>query len=477
LRTALAFFLILIFYGLLIFGTALFLPLHLSEITQAAAFLNFRWTSFIDWIGQTPGGAPLHYFSELPFALFAPDTKALLRVPSVICALGSVFCFFALTKRVPLQHPILALLLFLVIPTHLMYATQARPYELSLFLLLIATLLFFSLVDQPSVLMALAYAFLLTACLYAQPSAYLPAIDYTLALLGFANVKSYRRALWYALAATVVPLIAYMPYYLWTVGRRRGDWLTEQFPALNIKVAGVQAMMSLDAGSNPWFGVALLSVLLIGVIGAIISVMPLASYVEGAPAPPAALVQRRAVVFCLAGGALVTLLGQAAVSGWSGAAFMPYQIMWALPALVVVFCASLDALMRVPAMKSFSLLSPALAIIAMLLCIPGDVEYVKTEPPDMAKLAALVRPQLGGDTCVVFVSQRLSRYLFEVYDPSLSKYECQNFFHKRVVLAVHPFVRPEQEREARLFFRGLDFEETHREILGDGKIITMDSTR
>ncbi len=476
-RTALAFFLTLIIYGLLIFGTAFFMPLHLDEITQAAAFLNFEWHSFFNWIGQTPAGSPLHYIAEVPFALFAPDTKALLRVPSLICALGSVFCFFALTKRVPLDHPILALILFLGVPAHFMFATEARPYELALFLLLIATLQFFSLMAEPNFRSALAYAVFLTACLYAQPSSYLPAIGYALALLGFANVKSYRRALWYTLAATVIPLAAYMPYYLWTVGRRRGDWLMDQFPALNVKVAGLQAMMSLDPTSNPWFGIALLSILLIGLIGAVASVMPLASSVEGAPPPAAPLVKRRAVVFCLAGGVLVALLGQAAMSGWNGVTFMPYQIMWALPGLVVVFCASLDSLMRLPALKGMSLLGPTLAIIAILLCIPGDVEFLKTQPPDMAKLTALVRPQLGGDTCVVFVSQRLSRYLFEVYDPDLAKYECQNFFHKRVVLAVHPFVKPEQEREARLFFRGLDFEETHRDVLGDGKIITMDATR
>ena len=71
----------------------------------------------------------------------------------------------------------------------------------------------------------------------------------------------------------------------------------------------------------------------------------------------------------------------------------------------------------------------------------------------------------------------MSRYLFEVFDADLSKHECQNFFHKRVVLAIHPFVKPDQEREARIFFRGLDFEETHRDILGDGKVITMDAQR
>jgi hypothetical protein len=202
--------------------------------------------------------------------------------------------------------------------------------------------------------------------------------------------------------------------------------------------------------------------------------MPLGTFHEGAPVPPAGLVKKRAILFCLAGGAIVTILGETAVAGWTNAVFSPYQILWALPGMVVLFCAALDALVRVNAMKAMPLVNPALCVLAILLCVPGDMEYLQSVPPDISKLAAKVRPQLAGDSCVVFVSQRLSRYIFEVFDPELAKYECQNFFHKRVVLAVHPFVRPDQERDARVFFLGLEFAETNRTAIADGKVITMD---
>jgi hypothetical protein len=477
-RTALTFFIILIAYGLLILGTALLMPLRLGEILQAAAFLNFSWHGFFAWIASTPSGAPLHYLSQAPFALLSLDSKILLRFPSIIFALGSVFLFFSLAKRVPLQYPVFALVLFLAVPTHLSYATQARPYELGLFLMLLATLSFFNLVEKPGFFKSFVYAILLTACLYTQPSCYLPAVGYLLYLLGFANLKTYRRALWYAMAATVLPVMVYAPYYAWAGAQRRGDWLVEQFPAYAVKVAGLQALMSLDPEAwSPWFGIGLLGLLCFGLVGGILSTLPLGSYPDGAPPPPAPLIKRRAIVFCLAGGVILTLLAETAVSGWSNSSFAPYQALWALPGLVIVFCAALDALVRLPAMKGLSLVNPVFCVLAILLCIPGDFEYVRTQPDDQARLTALVRPQLEGDACVVFVSQRLSRYLFEVFDPGLAKYECQNFFHKRIILAIHPFVRPEQEREARIFFRGLDFEETHRDVLGDGKVITMDTHR
>ncbi len=477
-RTALAFFLILIVYGLVVIGTAVFMPLRLGEIIQAAAFLNFSWDSFFLWIARTPAGSPLHYLTQLPLALAGPDSRILLRLPTIIFALGSAFAFFALTRRVPLQHPTLALVLFLAIPTHLAYATQARPYELGMFLLLLATLSFFSLVEEPGFGKALVYAALLVACLYTQPSCYLPAVGYLIFLLGFANLKTYRRALWYAIGATALPLAAYAPYYAWAGLRREGFWLTEQFPADAIKVTGIQAFMSMDTEIwSPWFGIALVGILLIGLVGGISSTLPLGSYTDGAVPPTPALLRRRAVVFCLAGGAIVTLLGETALAGWTATVFAPFEILWTVPGLVIVFCAALDALTRLPLMKSASLFNPAVAIIAIALCIPGDAEYLRTEPNDMAKLTALIRPQLNGDACIVFVSQRLSRYLFEVFDPSLAQYECQNFFHKRVVLVMHPFVKPEQEREARIFFRALEMEETDRKVLGDGKVITMDAQR
>jgi hypothetical protein len=476
-RIALAFLIILIAYALLLLATILFLPLRLGEILQAAAFLNFSWDRFFAWIAQTPGGAPLHYLAQVPFALASPYSRLFLRIPSAIFALGSAISFFVLAKRVPLQHPLLALILFLMIPVHLAYATQGRPYELGLFLSLLAALSFFALVQKSSFVKALIYALLLTACLYTQPSCYLPGVGYLVYLLGFANLPSYRRALWYALPATILPLAAYAPYYAWA-GVQRAEGLAEQFPAYALKVAGIEALMSLDPETwSPWFGIGLMGVLLVGLVGGIWSTLPLGSYPEGAPAPSAGLMRKRAVLFCLAGGAIVTILGETALSGWTNAVFAPYQILWALPSLIILLCAALDALLRLKMLKSLALVGPAVCILAILLCIPGDVEYVRTPPPDMASLTALVLPQLQGDACVVFVSEGYSRYLFEVFEPDLAEHECKNFFHKRVVLAIHPFVRPDQERDARVYFHGLEFAETHRGIAGDGKIITMDAQR
>ena len=310
-RSALTFFVILICYGLLIVAADVYSPLRLGEILQAVGILHFSWASFFGWIAQTPRGAPLLTSRSCLWPWF-PQLAPLTAHSFPALRSRSAFAFFALAKRIPLRYPMLALVLFLAIPTHLAYATQGRPYELGLFLVLLATISFFALVNRPSVVNALIYGILVTACLYTDPSLYLPAIGYLLSLLGFANLKTYRRALWYVLAATIGPLAAYAPYYAWAGVQRGGDWwLTEQFPAYAVKVPGLEALMSLDSsGFNPWFGLALIGVLFLGLIAGVWSAMPLGSYPDGAPPPRADIVRVRAFVFCLAGGAIVYLPGR-----------------------------------------------------------------------------------------------------------------------------------------------------------------------
>ena len=85
-----------------------------------------------------------------------------------------------------------------------------------------------------------------------------------------------------------------------------------------------------------------------------------------------------------------------------------------------------------------------------------------------------VRPLLSSDSCVVFVSQGLSRSVLTYFDPELGRKECFHFFHTRVVLASHPYVRPDQQEDAESFFRGLNFSISKRMDVGQGTIVVMD---
>ena len=85
-----------------------------------------------------------------------------------------------------------------------------------------------------------------------------------------------------------------------------------------------------------------------------------------------------------------------------------------------------------------------------------------------------LRPLLSGDACLVFVSQGLSKTVLTYFDPTLGSKECFHFFHKRVVLASHPYVRPDQQEDAESFFRGLNFGVAEHAEVGTGTIVVMD---
>jgi hypothetical protein len=115
--------------------------------------------------------------------------------------------------------------------------------------------------------------------------------------------------------------------------------------------------------------------------------------------------------------------------------------------------------------------SGAVAILA--LSAVSDIAYLSSNPPDIEREAKLVSPELTGDSCVVFVSEGYSKSLFLVFQPQFARHECLNFFHRKIVLASHPYVRPDQQDDAESFFRGLNFVEQKRIRVGGGQIIVM----
>jgi hypothetical protein len=467
-----AFYLFVTVYAFLLLVACLLLPLHLDEILQAAAFEHFSLSNMFEWIAKTPSGGPLCYLVQLPFALLS-HSRFVLRLPSLLFAMGSCFLFFQLARLIPLRRPYLALLIFLAMPVHYYFAAQARPFEQGLFLLLLAALCFFRLVEMPTARNAIWYAVVLTACLYTDFASFTPAVGYVLFLLRFASGKSERRALWFALPPTVASLLLFAPYYAWAHSHLDGVWLSgEPYPGGDWSV---------------WTGAALAVLLLIGLIGGAWSTFPswrrlMAGSLMLVPVVPG-LQRKRIVVFCLSGGAVAALV-PAAIAAVNITAFTPNEFLWAVPGLVLVSCAALERLSTLIFPPVLAVLNPVprvlssvLALLVFALCIPPDAYYLLSPPGDLQALTALIRPELGDDGCLVFVSEGPSRDLFLLFDPSLEARECRNFTHARVVLAEHPYVAPADQRNAELYFRGLNFVEKKRQSQADGQVVTLDADK
>ena len=453
---------LIVAYGALLLAIDLFIPLRVSEILQILAAWHFTWDKFVGWIVQTPGSAPLAYFVQLPLLLIWPHGCLAARFPTLIFSVGCCFLFLALTKKLSLKRPELALALFMFVPIQFRIASEAAPFELALFLSLTATLSFLDLLKRPGPRESIVYGTLLSLALYTEPYSFLPAIGYLLFLLRFVNRAHERRVIWFALPATAFSAALFFPYYAWAHPQASGSWLGAAASTANVSQT-IQLFGSLaDAAKMNWFSWALFFVLVAGGIAGVWStfraVYPLA---------------KRINLFCLAGGILSTI-SIVLVIGALSEHFHGIEVVWAVPALIILFFAGAEWLFRRTALAIGSVVAGSLVLA---ISIWFDVNYLFAPKEDLPAEAAAALPQLKGDSCLVFVSQGVSRQLFLLFKPELGQYECHDFFRRRIVMASHPYVRPDQQEDAEAFFRGLGFHEKSRSNVGGGQIVVDEDSQ
>jgi 4-amino-4-deoxy-L-arabinose transferase-like glycosyltransferase len=450
-------------YALLLLIAVLTLPLRIAEMLQLLAFRQHSFAGFLNWIPKAPGSAPLSYFVQAPFIFALGVSRLGARLPSLLFGLASCYLFLRLAKSIPLRQPYLALAVFLLLPTQYRLATQGLPFEQALSLLLLATLLFLRLIRTPTVRHSLWYAVALILCLYTERFSYLPSIGYLLFLFAFVNRAHERRAIWFTLPATIAPALLFVPYYLWAHPMVSPDWLSAPIPPHTPSSLYLQAV--LDFAVDTPIGYSLSILLIFGLFAGVWGLFRIPRPEYPARVPVAAL-PRSIAIFCLFGGAVSTISVVLVLDAWSRYPFRPDQLLWAMPGVIVSTSIALERLKQTPRRALWALL--------VLLCLLTDARYLATPTEDLRSETFLIRPQLRGDSCVVFVSERLSRNLFLLLDPSLQADECGNFFHHRVVLASHAYVTPFQQEDAESFFRGLNFVEVKRIRAGGGQIIVME---
>jgi hypothetical protein len=350
---------------------------------------------------------------------------------------------------------------FILLPLHLQAASQGRPVEQALLLLILATECYFQLIEKPNVRISAVYAGFLTLCLYTDPLSYLPAIGWLVFLLRFIDRTQVRRAVWFLLPATVLPPLLFLPYYIWAHPKRSPFW-----PSQPAAMQGSSVFVDLlqTFPGNEWITLVLLLFFCLG----------LAIAAWRTFRPGTAVNTKRIVLFGLLGGVVSTIVVVAFTNAWLGGSFSATQVIWAAPGAMLLLFAAIEWLVSQRTIQPMARILPVLLIT---LTIAGDVSFFATRRENMRAEALSVPSELPGDSCVVFVSEQLSRVLFLIFEPQLRTRECMNFFHKRIVLASHPYVRSDQQQSAESFFRGLNFFEVKRTRVGGGQIIVLEQGR
>lgn len=433
------------------------LPLWLPEILQLMATTR-SFPIMLNWIKSIPHAAPLAYFTQYPLVAILGHSAWVVRLPSVAFALGSCYFLWRLAKRIRIQQPILALVLFLLLPIQYRFAVEATAFEEALFFSILAALCFLDLVETPTVANAGRYALALTFCLYTEPLSFLPAAGYMLFVMAFIARKEMRLALWHILPATALPVLLYAPYFAWVRTFQFPTWLlpTDNYSFL----PSTWPMIFRDLTGGGDVGYVLTAILLVGMIVATWRAFRLTDAAHA----------KRVALFCLQGGVVSTVVIVLILDNQSELPFSPSQVLWAAPGLIILLTAALD---WVAARSKY--LAYALAAVFIGLSVAGDYTLLTTRTENVAKLTALVAPELQSDGCVVFLSEGLLTHeMFFVFDPSLRSRECTDFFHHRILLLSHPYVRPDQQRDGETYFRGLDFIETKRIPAGDGLLLVLE---
>ena len=444
-------------YAVLVLLAIVALPLRVDEILRLIASTQSSFAAVLGWVKQIPGAAPLGDFTQFCVAAIIGHSQITARIPSLVLAVASCYFLWRLAQQTALQQPLLAVVLFMLMPLQYRYASDARPFELGMLLLICATLTYLKLLDAPSIGRSLIYGVLLVACLYTDPFSYFPAVGYLLFLMAFIARASKRRAFWHALPATVVPPLLFLPYYFWAREFVNSGWLYGHDHVPYSPTVYVDVLRELSGGGIS--GYVLSSLLL---VAAAIACWRSFQLSETA-------LSKRMALFSLFGGALATIAAALVIDATYGTLFSPEQILWAIPSFCILAVAAVDWLQQKSRIAALSL-----ALLLLVLCVFRNTQLLLSPTENTQALEEGIRPQLTGDSCLVFVSQGLSPALFTFFDPELSGKQCFNFFHHRVVLASHRYVRPDQQDDAESFFRGLNFSATSRIHVGGGMIVTME---
>ncbi len=342
-----------------------------------------------------------------------------------------------------MRAPLMVTIAFALLPAQIEMASQGRPAELSLLFSVLSAAQFARVLMKPTIAKALLYALLLTCCLYTEPVSFLPAVGSVLFLVRFAGSKMHQAALAYLVPATVLPALLFLPYYSWASPQRSVDWLNE-IPAADTFWI--------------WMGLLLCALFLCGLA----ATMPRSDWPSN----------KRTILFCLAGGSIVTITVCWLLDANTKAAFNPTQVLAALPGLLLLSFAGLEWLF-----PNRRLAAAVLLAIMVGSSLPAIIEYTTSPGPELSQLAYAIPRRMTKDSCLALVSMHEARSFFLFYEPQLEPKLCKDFFSKRVVLVAYPWVTQEQKQRAESLFQGLNFVQLERLHVAGGEIVVLETEK
>ena len=156
------------------------------------------------------GGVPLGYLVDFAMIRTFGYSVAAVRFPSVLFTVLACVGVFILARQTGLRWPMLAVVAYAVSPMTLRYALEARPYAQSACWSIFASVIFVSLVRQPTIGKAVGYAALVAIGLYTQPYGIFVPVAH---LLWLVVAKQKSRTIVLAGSAVAMAAFAFLPWF------------------------------------------------------------------------------------------------------------------------------------------------------------------------------------------------------------------------------------------------------------------------
>ncbi|MGJ5818026.1 glycosyltransferase family 39 protein [Paludibaculum fermentans] len=417
-------------------------PLWLDEVLQLLGTSSADPARAVSWSAQNAGGVPLGYLVQWAFIHALGQSPLIARLPSALAGLLSVFVLLRICRAIALPRPSIALILFMILPLQLRYAVEARPYSLALLFTLLATEAVLRLRRDPRILYFVIYLSAATAALYTQPySGFLLAAH-------VCWLMRENRALALKLSATLaVSLAAFAPWYLYA----------HNFWAEAVESSGVQFRC------EP--ATLLMAVREISGGGYAVSIPLIILAVCGVVRGNLEAEHKR----LLAAAVLVPPVCVLAADAWFGYFFAIRQLIFILPALVILAAEG----SRLLIVQHRQLGTIALTLL-LLAATAGNFRHIRTKGENWALAASVLKLATDSRACAL-VAPRAHLALYSHFQPGLASRTCLADLTRQpvVIAATSPYTTPSEARRLWQQLSDAGFESSYHTRAGGTNIYVL----
>jgi uncharacterized membrane protein len=380
--------LLLAAYAALLISLAQLRPFWLDEALQLIGSTRPDIRGVVQWVVRNPGAVPLGYLTQHLFIATFGLTRLSARAGPAIFSMFSLIAVAGFAREMKSSATSILLIAFLVLPMQLRYAVEGRGYSEALFFAIAALWCLWRYAAAPSSWIAVLYAVLVAAGLYTQP---LSASVQFGALFVLALDRQYKIVRTGCIALGIACL-AFVPWYIYAASAWRHEIIAGEY---SFTLTPRLLLVLLREVSGDGY-VASLSLLAAAALGWRHTDSRLRRFLLGS------------AISCV----VCTIAADAAF----GYFFASRQVLFVLPALVLLATYGLGSLRQRPWQS-------ALVVILVVASLAKNVSYFRSPGEDWPGAARALRSATSSGTCAIVPSPEYEE-LYRVFDPGLSGSFC-----------------------------------------------------